>query len=111
LWIDCYATVEDLVWVDVPEQARALAGLHCWTPETVMQRFVYGKRPGLYLFILRAYRLPQSYTVPILKRYSGCRSWVELEEPLNTVGALPVLDDVIFAQQVRAIKSRLSLHS
>ncbi|MGH7964669.1 MAG: DUF1802 family protein [Candidatus Binatia bacterium] len=108
LVIDHYATVEDLVWLDSRDRLDALAGLHCWTPETVAQRFVYGKTPGIHLFILRVYRLPQAYTLPLLKRYGGCRSWVELEQSLSTEGAVPVLDEEAFAEQRRQIKEKLA---
>lgn len=71
LVIPYYAVVEDLVWLDTHERLAALAGLHCWTPETVEHRFAYGTRAGLHLFILRVYRLPQPHILPLLKRYGG----------------------------------------
>jgi hypothetical protein len=108
LHLDCYATVEDLVWLSASEQAAVLDGLHYWTAETVAHRFAYGKTPGLHLFVLRVYRLPRSYCIPSLKRYGGCRSWVELETALSTAGATPVLSDAAFAQQVEEIRNRLS---
>ncbi len=103
-----YATVADVRWLDAREQLATLDGLHCWTPETIEKRFTY-KTPGLYLFLLRMYRLPQAYTLPMLKRYAGCRSWVELGAPLSTAGAAPVLDDKTFAMKMSEIKARLSL--
>jgi hypothetical protein len=103
-----YATVTDVQWIDSHERVEALAGLHCWTAETVGKRFTY-KNPGLYLFVLRVYQLPRVYTLPLLKRYVGCRSWVELAEPLSTEGAAPVLDDETFAARGREVKARLSL--
>lgn len=103
-----YATVNEVQWLDAHEQIEALAGLHCWTPETVAKRFTY-KTSGLYCFTLRVYRLPRAYRLPMLKRYAGCRSWVELDESLSTEGSAPVLDDDTFTTQAREIKSRLSL--
>jgi hypothetical protein len=87
----------------------ALADLHCWTPETVAHRFAYGTRAGLHLFVLRVYRLPQPYTLPLLKRYGGCRSWVDLAEPLSTTGATPVLSEAAFAERLRQIRDRFSI--
>lgn len=107
LVISHYATVEDLMWLDSRDRLDALAGLHCWTPETVAHRFAYGKTLGIHLFILRVYRLPQACTLPLLKRYGGCRSWVELEQPLSTVGAVPVLDEKAFAEHVQEVWRRL----
>jgi hypothetical protein len=107
LVLEYYATVEDLLWLDSQERLAALADLHCWTPETVAHRFAYGKTTGLYLFILRVYRLPRPHTLPLLKRYAGCRSWVELAEPLSTVGTVPVLSDKFFTEQLNDVRDRL----
>src|SRR5262245_37580740 len=93
LLISYYARVEDLLWLDTRERLAALADLHCWTPETVRHRFAYGTRAGLHLFVLRVYCLPQPHILPLLKRYGGCRSWVDLAEPLSTTGAMPVLSE------------------
>jgi hypothetical protein len=103
-----YATVTSVRWIEARERVEALAGLHCWTAETVEKRFTY-KKPGLYLFMLRVYQLPQVYTLPSLKRYVGCRSWVDLAESLGTEGAAPVLDDEAFAARVREVNDRLAL--
>ena len=104
-----YAIVEDLVWLDSRERLTALADLHYWTPETVAHRFVYGKTAGLYLFVLRVYRLPRPHVLPLLKRYAGCRSWVELAEPLSTGEAIPALSDTAFAERLNEVKARLSM--
>jgi hypothetical protein len=108
LAISCYAIVAGVHWLDSLAQVAALAGLHCWTSETIEKRFNY-KKPGLYLFLLRVYTLPHLYTLPMLKRYAGCRSWVELGEILSTTGAAPVLSDSAFAQQVNQVEGRLAL--
>ena len=108
LVIHHYAVVEDLVWLDSRDRLTALSDLHCWTPETVAHRFAYGKVPGLYLFVLRVYRLPQPVTLSLRKRYGGCRSWVELAEALSTSGATPVLSDAAFAERRGEIRDRLA---
>jgi len=107
LLIHHYASVTEVRQLHDREQLSALEGLHCWTPETVAKRFAY-KTPGLHLFLLRVYQLPQTYTLPMLKRYAGCRSWVELGESLHTAGAVPVMSEDSFAQQVRRIKDTLA---
>ena len=109
LVISYYASVADLVWLDTHERLEALADLHCWTAETVGQRFAYRGTAGLHLFVLRVYRLPRPHILPLLKRYGGCRSWVDLAEPLSTAGATPVVSDTAFAEQVRQLRDRLSM--
>ncbi|HKA53146.1 MAG TPA: DUF1802 family protein [Candidatus Binatia bacterium] len=111
LVISYYAVVEDLVWLDTRERLAAVADLHCWTAETVGQRFAYRGTAGLHLFVLRVYRLPRPHTLPLLKRYGGCRSWVELAEPLSTAGATPVVSDAAFAERIHQMRDRLSMPS
>ena len=105
LVINYYASVEDLVWLDTRERLAALADLHCWTPDTVAHRFAYGAMLGLHLFVLRIYRLPQPHILPLLKRYGGCRSWVDLADPLSTTGATPVLSEAAFAEALTRIRN------
>ena len=66
------------------------------------QRFWYRNRPGLDLRLLRIYRLPVPHQN--IERYDGCISWVELEEPLSTAGAEPVLAKHAFEEHVHKIQ-------
>jgi hypothetical protein len=77
--------------------AEKLAGLHCWSPQTVQSRFEY-RRPGLFVLAVRVYRTPQAIDLPDTAEYAGCRSWVELDRALPTEGATPVLDEEAFAE-------------
>src|SRR5205823_1427870 len=75
--------------------ALLLMHLHCWSEDTVRQRFNY-RTPGLYLLVVRVHRIPQAHEIAELPAYEGCHSWVELEKPLSTEGSTPVLDDESF---------------
>jgi hypothetical protein len=108
LGIGLYATVEDCRWLDTRTQVDTLADLHCWTPATIAYRFIYGKTPGMYLFVLRVYRLPEAQILPMHKRYGGCRSWVDLDQALSTAGATPVLRAEEFTEYRQRIHERLT---
>jgi hypothetical protein len=45
---------------------------------------------------LRAYRLPEPVELPYSEAYAGCKSWIELEEPVSTQGSRPALPDEDF---------------
>lgn len=87
--------------------AEKLAGLHCWSRQTVQARFEY-RRPGLYVLAVRVYRAPQTFDLPETAQYAGCRSWVELDRALPTEGATPVLSDNAFAEILRSLNHLLS---
>jgi hypothetical protein len=86
--------------------ARALAGLHCWSPGTVEARFHY-RTPGLYILPVRVHRAARPREVHESPAYSGCRTWVELEQDLPTDGALPVLSEESFGEVLRALERLL----
>ncbi|HTU92957.1 MAG TPA: DUF1802 family protein [Gemmataceae bacterium] len=87
--------------------AEKLAGLHCWSRETVQSRFEY-RRPGLYVLAARVYRAAQVFDLPDTAEYAGCRSWVELDRALPADGATPVLAEQTFAEVLRTLDRLLS---
>jgi hypothetical protein len=87
--------------------ALVLQDLHLWSEQTVMSRFAY-RSPGLYVMPVRVYRAAETFELPDAAEYAGCRSWVELERELPTVGATPVLDDATFRELLRTLDARLN---
>lgn len=81
--------------------------LHLWSEETVRSRFAY-RRPGLYVMPVRVWRSAQVFELPEKAEYAGCKSWVELEKPLPTEGAIPVWDDAKFRDLLRELDSLLN---
>ena len=86
---------------DLPTAWR-LAGLHCWSQDTVQARFAF-RTPGLFVLPARVYRAAQAFEIPDTPEYAGCRSWVELDHELPTEGAVPVLGDEAFRDVLRAL--------
>lgn len=78
-----------------------------WNQEFLKKRYAYKPQLPLAVLVLRVYRLPHPIQLPWRDRYAGCRSWVELEEPLPTQGAVPVLDDSAFERRREALRKRL----
>ncbi len=93
--ISQYVAVSDAYRLVDEAKLDRLAGLHIWSPETVLQRFSY-RDPGLFLLLVRAYSLPASMTLSDSPYFAGCRSWVELPEPLETADLVPAISDAQF---------------
>jgi hypothetical protein len=85
--------------VDQLEAVLALAGLHGWSEETVRARFHY-RTPGLYVLLVRVFRLDRPVELPDTPTYAGCRTWVHLEQAVEAVGQ-PVLPEEAFREYVR----------
>jgi hypothetical protein len=104
LHLQLWAEVTGVYRIREELPALLLSHLHCLSEETVRQRFHY-RMPGLFVIVARVYRMPQPYEIAEIPAYDGCRSWVELEKPLSTAGATPVLDDASF----RIVQKQLDL--
>ena len=98
-----YCAVEDSFWVSDPEVLGRLEPFHIWSKECIQARFDWGDTKGLFGIIVRVYSLPETLLLSNLKRYGGCRSWVDLESPLETASLKPVLSDATFEEKKQAI--------
>jgi hypothetical protein len=83
-----------------------LDGLHVWSRDTVVNRFLY-REPGLFALAVRVYRTVAVVELPETPAYAGCRSWVDLGRELSTEGAVPVLDERAFHDVMRELDRRL----
>jgi hypothetical protein len=89
-----FAEVAGMYHVHQLAPALLLAQLHFWSEQTVRNRFAY-RQPGLFVLPVRLYRAKQVFEVADDPAYAGCKSWVELKEPLPDEGE-PVLDEASF---------------
>ena len=101
-----FAEVEGIYNVHDIVGALKLDGLHLWSRETVMKRFLY-REPGLYVLAVRVLGVPQAFELPETAEYAGCRSWVDLGSDLSTDGATPVLTDRAFHDVQLELERRL----
>jgi len=76
-----------------PEAPAAMEEFHIWNERFIGLRYEYRPDLPLYLVVIRAYRLARPMEIPRDPRYGGCRSWVELNEEVDTRGAEPILTD------------------
>jgi hypothetical protein len=69
------------------DAALSLDAKHAWTPEVVRKRFEY-RTPGLFVLDLRVFQLSSPAVRVERPEYAGCKTWVMLDEPVVTVGAV-----------------------
>lgn len=94
---------------EVRSLARAilLDEFHCWSEETVIQRFNY-RQPGLFVLPVRIYRAGEPIVLAVKPEFEGCRTWVDFGQDLSTDGAVPVIDDSAFRRLLDRLDERLS---
>lgn len=106
LRIGLYAVVRDVHEVRDQSTLRKLAGTHIWSDRSIDEKFHY-RQPGLFALTVRIYRRREPLLIAESPHFAGCRSWVDLPQPLPTEGLKPVLDDTTFSSQRQAISHAL----
>lgn len=104
-----FAKAEEVL--EISEQATVddLEPYHIWTTAYAQSRLHWKPMLPLSVMLLRTYRLESPVTVPWLREYSGCTSWVEVITDVPLGRLEPVLGDDEFQQKVDEIKGSLGL--
>ncbi|BCJ86543.1 DUF1802 family protein [Effusibacillus dendaii] len=76
-----------------------LAPFYVYTNEYAAERLHWKKTKPLHVLLIRAYRLAEPVTIPVLNQYLGCFSWISLDQSLCDVERVPVLPDEQFAKR------------
>jgi hypothetical protein len=86
-----------------PDIVKRLAAVHIYNDAFVSQRLKWQPDQPLTVAVIRAYRLAEPRLLAVVPRYAGCRSWVDLDEPVPLKAAAPVLDDAAFARRLKEL--------
>jgi hypothetical protein len=95
-----FAEVRGAYEISEPEPLAAIDPYHIWTPEYAESRFRWRPKKPLTVLVLRVYLLPEPVELPYSEAYGGCKSWIELDEPVSVAGAHPALSDEGFERLV-----------
>ena len=95
-----FAEVESAYEISEAEELSALDPHHMWTPEYAESRFKWRPKKPLTVLVLRTHLLPRAVELPYRDEYGGCRSWIELQEPVSVEGARAALSDEEFDRSV-----------
>jgi hypothetical protein len=101
------ATVAAVWRVTELERLRAIDAEHGLTWGAVESRFRYRDDPLVHVVAVRVARLPTVVTIPEIRRYTGCVSWVKLDDGVPVLPATPVIDDATFRARLRALEAAL----
>ncbi len=97
--IEAAAEVSDVVRVGDRAKLLNLAPQHIWSRQFIDGRYDWEPYKPVFVLLLRAYRLPSPIVLPVTRAYGGCRSWIELAEPVSTAGAVPAVSDERYARR------------
>ena len=106
-----FAVVEEAVSVTEQERVSALSPCYIWTEDYAQARLRWRPRRPLWVMLVRAYRLERPVEVPYRPEFGGCRSWVDLPEPVALGRLTPVITDDEFQRKAREARRALGLVS
>ena len=88
-------------------EVASLEPFHILAESVVRERFEY-KDAGLYVALVRVFRLEPAWIFPDQPAFGGCRSWVNLPDcPANT-RFVPVLDDDHYKERLKECSALLA---
>ena len=103
LTLKAWADITDIFLTDNAEKVAALSEFHIWQPNLAQDRLKWKPKQPLYVLALRAYQFPQPVTIQWDEAYGGCRSWVNLNEPVDIEGSRAAIAPEAYQAQVNAI--------
>jgi hypothetical protein len=107
LRLEYWAEVTEWKRLDSLVAAESLRGQHIWRDEVIAERFDWGRDKNIHALALRVHRLPARVELPMLPAYGGCKSWIELEQEIDTRGSQPVLTDDEFQARLASFRAAL----
>lgn len=103
--IKAWAEITQVFSIDRDSQLATLLPYHIWTDQFATERFRWKPSQPLSVLLLRVHCLAQAIAIPYQPSYGGCRSWIELAEPLATVLSTPVLTETQYQSQVETLQT------
>jgi hypothetical protein len=103
------AHVTDDIELNDEHALKKLLDYHILTEDYANRRLRWKKGKPLHILIIRAYRLSQAISVPVLEQYQGCKSWITLQKRIQGVDCIPVLEDERFHKMRMEVLKRLGL--
>ena len=103
--IGSWAKITDIFQVTDEQVINALLPFHIWNEQFQRDRLKWKPRQPIYILLLRTYKLAQVQTLPYQPHYSGCKSWIDLDESVAIENAEVVLSDATYTQLVSEIRN------
>ncbi|MHC5714613.1 MAG: DUF1802 family protein [Nostoc sp.] len=102
--IGSWAEITDILPVSDEFIVNGLLPFHIWNEHFISDRLKWKPRQPLYILLLRTYKLPQEQEIPYYPKYAGCKSWIDLNQPIELQAAKPVLSNSAYTQLVETIR-------
>lgn len=101
--IGSWAEITDILPVSEQSIVNNLLPFHIWNDNFIRDRLKWKPQQPIFVLLLRTYQLPQAQEIPYRAEYGGCKSWIDLESPVQLQGSTPVLSQSCYQELVADI--------
>ena len=101
--IQSYGEITHTLMVDSWDIIKQLEPYHVWNQTMIRDRFKWKPQQPLAVLLLRVFNLPEPVTIPYDSSYGGCKSWIELQQPIALQNLKPVMSLDNYQQQAQEI--------
>jgi len=102
--IGSWAKITDILPVSDETIVKALLPFQIWNQQFISDRLKWKPRQPLYILLLRTYKLAQEQMIPYRSEYGGCKSWIDLAEPISIEDTQPVLNNTAYTDLAAKIR-------
>jgi len=102
--IGSWAEITDILPVSDETIVKALLPFQIWNQQFISDRLKWKPRQPLYILLLRTYKLAQEQMIPYRSEYGGCKSWIDLAEPISIEDTQPVLNNTAYTDLAAKIR-------
>lgn len=106
--ITCAAEITDVFSVSDANTVQALFPYYIWNDRFISDRLAWKPRQPISVLLLRAYRLDRPLVIPYRQEYGGCKSWIDLLEPIDEPNLTPVLSQQEYERFLDTISQIIS---
>ncbi len=103
--IGSWAYITDILEVSDSETVAKLEPYHIWNKQFVNSRLKWKPRQPLFILLLRTYKLPQPQMISYSPAYGGCKSWIDVIEPIDIGISIPVFSDDEYSSSSTQIRN------
>lgn len=100
-----FAKIEEVRMIGDFETVLRLEPFHVLSASVMKERFAYDNAPGIHVALVRVFRLRPTWRLIDEAQYGGCRSWVNLPQPMPDFELEPVLDDAEHARRCEMFRA------
>lgn len=106
--IATWAKITDAFLLACEPAIEALFPYHIWNEKFVNDRLQWKSSQPIYILLLRTYHLAEPQEILYRQEYGGCRSWIDLAEPITIDDSRPVLSDREYIQTANEIRNAIA---